>query len=47
MPHIISDLLVNNGQRLSEIKESQRYYSNPEVAKNIVNFILNIEKKEF
>jgi processive 1,2-diacylglycerol beta-glucosyltransferase len=42
MKNIISDLLENNGQRLSEIKKSQRDYANPNVAKNIVDFILNI-----
>jgi processive 1,2-diacylglycerol beta-glucosyltransferase len=41
--HSISDLLANNGQRLGEIKESQKYYTDPNVAKNIVDFILNIK----
>ena len=40
--YIISDLLANNGQRLSEIKRSQKGYSNPNVSKDIVNFILNM-----
>ena len=43
MQNIISDLLANNGQKLKEIKSSQRCYTNPNVAKNIVDFILNIE----
>jgi UDP-N-acetylglucosamine:LPS N-acetylglucosamine transferase len=40
--YTISDLLANNGERLSGIKSSQRCYANPNVAKNIVDFILNI-----
>jgi processive 1,2-diacylglycerol beta-glucosyltransferase len=39
----ISSLLENNAQKLNEIKDSQKSYSNPNVAKDIVNFILNIE----
>jgi UDP-N-acetylglucosamine:LPS N-acetylglucosamine transferase len=39
----ISDLLANNAQKLNQIKNSQRSYSNPYVANNIVNFILDIE----
>ncbi len=40
--YIISDLLANNGQRLSKIKRSQKSYSNPSVSKDIVDFILNM-----
>ncbi|OOM78945.1 glycosyltransferase [Clostridium sp. BL-8] len=40
--YTISDLLANNGQRLSEIKISQKSYSNPNVSKDIVDFILNM-----
>lgn len=39
----IDDLLANNAQKLNKIKESQRSYSNPYVAKDIVNFIMNID----
>ena len=41
----ISDLLENNAQKLNEIKNSQKSYSNPDIAKDIVNFILNIENR--
>ncbi|MFL0198004.1 UDP-N-acetylglucosamine--LPS N-acetylglucosamine transferase, partial [Clostridium sp. WILCCON 0269] len=39
----ISNLLVNNAQELNQIKKSQKRYSDPYVANNIVNFILNID----
>lgn len=39
----ISELLVNDGERLQEIKSSQKAYADPDIARNIVNFILNIE----
>lgn len=41
--NIISKLLANDGQKLQEIKSAQKAYANPDVAKNIVNFILNVE----
>ncbi|MDR3598796.1 MGDG synthase family glycosyltransferase [Clostridium sp.] len=43
--YVICNLLANNGQRLSEIKSAQICYTNPKVAKNIMDFILNIENK--
>jgi len=43
MKYSISDLLENNGQKLMKIKSSQRDYTDPNIAKNIVNFILNIQ----
>lgn len=43
--HTMSNLLENNGQKLSEIKRAQRFYTNPKTAKNIVDFILNMENK--
>lgn len=45
MKYAISNLLANNGRGLIEIKKSQRFYSDPNVSKNIVDFILNIENK--
>lgn len=39
----ISDLLADNGGKLNKIKSSQRAYANPNVAKNIADFILNFE----
>jgi processive 1,2-diacylglycerol beta-glucosyltransferase len=45
MQSTISNLLANNAEKLNQIKDSQRSYSNPYVANNIVNFILNIEHK--
>ncbi|MBC2578801.1 MGDG synthase family glycosyltransferase [Clostridium sp. DJ247] len=39
----ISDLLSNNAEKLNKIKDSQRNYNDPNVSKNIVNFLLNIE----
>lgn len=39
----ISDLLANNAEKLNQIRNSQRSYSNPNVGKNIVDFILSID----
>lgn len=39
----ISDLLANNAEKLNQIRSSQRSYSNPNVAKNIVDFILSLD----
>lgn len=39
----ISSLLENDAQKLNEIRNSQRNCSNPNIAKDIVSFILNIE----
>ncbi|SHI67359.1 MGDG synthase family glycosyltransferase [Parasporobacterium paucivorans] len=40
---VISDLLSDNARKLNLIKKSQRQYSNPDTAKNIVEFILGLE----
>jgi processive 1,2-diacylglycerol beta-glucosyltransferase len=39
----ISSLLENNAEQRNEIKVSKREYNNPNVAKDIVDFILNVE----
>ncbi len=39
----ISDLLLSNAERLNKIKAAQRDFRNPDVAKNIVDFLLNID----
>ncbi len=43
---IIRELLINNGSKLKQIKKSQKKYLNPNVAKEIVDFILSIENTE-
>lgn len=40
---VIKELLVNNGSKLKQIKRSQKKFLNPNVAKEIVDFILSIE----
>ncbi len=40
---IVRDLLINNGSKLKQIKKSQKKFLNPNVAKEIVDFILSIE----
>ena len=42
----IRELLINNGSKLKQIKKSQKKYLNPNVAAEIVNFILSIESRE-
>ncbi|HOM02560.1 MAG TPA: glycosyltransferase [Acetivibrio sp.] len=44
--HTMSELLDNNGEKLNKIKQSQKEYLNPNVAKDIVSFLLSIEKRE-
>lgn len=39
----ISDLLANNAEKLNQIKNSQINFSNPNIAENIVNFILSVK----
>jgi processive 1,2-diacylglycerol beta-glucosyltransferase len=39
----LSDLLSNNAQKLNQIKNSQRSLANPNIAKNIVDFIVTIK----
>lgn len=46
LKYIVSELLYNNADKLNKIKQSQREFVNPDVAKEIVSFILNIDKKE-
>ncbi|KOA21445.1 processive diacylglycerol beta-glucosyltransferase [Clostridium homopropionicum DSM 5847] len=41
--NIINSLISNNGEKLNKIKSSQKSYSNPYIAENIVNFLLNID----
>jgi processive 1,2-diacylglycerol beta-glucosyltransferase len=45
LKYMVDDLLLNNAQKLNSIKKSQREYLNPDTAKEIVDFILNIETK--
>lgn len=41
---VLNDLLKNNSEKLNNIRESQLKLRDPHIAKNIVEFILNIEK---
>lgn len=41
----VSELLANDAQKLNSIKQSQREYRNPDIAKNILAFLLGIESK--
>lgn len=43
---IVRELLINNGSKLKQIKKSQKKFLNPNVAKEIVDFILSIENNE-
>lgn len=43
---IVRELLINNGSKLKQIKKSQKKFLNPNVAKEIVDFILSIENSE-
>jgi processive 1,2-diacylglycerol beta-glucosyltransferase len=43
--HTVDELLYNNAEKLNKIKQSQKEYLNPNVAKEIVSFLLSIEKK--
>jgi UDP-N-acetylglucosamine:LPS N-acetylglucosamine transferase len=38
----VSDLLSDNAQKLKQIKKSQRSFTNPNTAKNIVDFIITL-----
>lgn len=40
---IVKELLINNGNKLNQIKRSQKKFLNPNVAQEIVDFLLNIE----
>jgi processive 1,2-diacylglycerol beta-glucosyltransferase len=41
--HTIDELLKDNASKLNKIRESQRKYRNPNIAANIVNFLLSIQ----
>ena len=43
LKQIIDRLLKNNGSELNAIKESQRKYRNPNIAANIVKFLIDIK----
>ncbi|MDP4143613.1 MAG: UDP-N-acetylglucosamine--LPS N-acetylglucosamine transferase [Bacillota bacterium] len=43
LKNTIDNLLLNNAEKLNQIKNSQRAYINPHAAENIVDFILNYE----
>lgn len=43
MKNTISDLLENNAEKLNQIKTSQINFSNPNIAENIVDFILSVK----
>lgn len=43
LENTISDLLSDNALKLNQIKKSQRHFTDPGTAKNIVNFILGLE----
>ena len=42
---VIGGLLENNAQRLNQMKNSQKNYTNSNVAKDIVDFILPYKRK--
>jgi processive 1,2-diacylglycerol beta-glucosyltransferase len=39
----ISDLLSDNALKLNQIKKSQKQFTNPDIAENIVSFILGLD----
>jgi len=43
---IIRELLINNGSKLKQIKKSQKEFLNPNIAKEICDFIINIDTDE-
>ncbi len=43
LKNIVRDLLVNNASKLQQIKKSQKKFLNPNVAREIVDFIIGIE----
>ncbi|MCH3963615.1 MAG: glycosyltransferase [Clostridium sp.] len=43
MRSIVDNLISNNSQELDRIRYFQRIYANPDVAENIVDFLLNIK----
>jgi processive 1,2-diacylglycerol beta-glucosyltransferase len=42
---VVTELLADNAQKLNQIRKSQSEFRNPDIAKNIVDFILGFEKK--
>jgi processive 1,2-diacylglycerol beta-glucosyltransferase len=44
LKYVVNKLLSNNAKMLNEIKKMQREFRNPDIAKNIVEFLLSIEK---
>jgi len=44
--HTVNELLENNGEKLNRIKQSQKEFLNPNVAKEIASFLLSIDKQE-
>lgn len=44
--YVVHDLLANQAAKLNQIKKAQREFRDPDIAKNIVDFILSIEKRE-
>ncbi len=45
LKHIVADLLYNNAEKLNNIRQCQRSFFNPNASKDVVDFILNLEKK--
>ncbi|MHC1681510.1 MAG: glycosyltransferase [Clostridiaceae bacterium] len=43
---VVNDLIINDAQKLNKIKNAQEKYNDKNVAANIVNFILNIDKQK-
>ncbi len=41
---VVTDLLADNAKKLNQIRKSQREFRNPNIARNIVDFILSVEK---
>lgn len=40
---VVGELLANDALKLNQIKKAQREFRDPDIAKNIANFIMNIE----
>ena len=45
LKNIIADLLRNNAEKLNKIREAQKKFLNPNIAKEIVDFVLGMEKR--
>jgi len=46
LKNLIEKLLDNDGEKLKMIKEAQKKFRNPDTAKEIVDFIMNVKKKK-